>query len=125
MLSHTSLSPPAEWVEAAEQRKPRGEGAQVDKLYYVYMLANRRNGTLYVGVTNNIARRIWEHKNKVAEGFTKKHDICLLVWFETFNDINEAIVREKQLKGWNRAWKIRLIEEHNSGWNDLSERLNG
>lgn len=65
------------------------------------------------------------HKNNVAEGFTKKHKVHLLVWFETYGDINDAIAREKQPKGWNRAWKIRLIEEHNSGWNDLYERLNG
>ena len=89
------------------------------------MLASRRNGTLYVGVTNDIARRVWEHKTGVVEGFTKKHDVHLLVWYETYGDINDAIAREKQLKGWNRAWKIRLIEEHNSGWNDLYEALNG
>ncbi len=125
MLSHTSLSPPADRPKLQSSKGREGKGAQVDKLYYVYMLASRRNGTLYVGVTNDIARRIWEHKNKVAEGFTKKHEVHLLVWFETFNDIEEAIIREKQLKGWNRAWKIRLIEEHNSGWNDLSRYLNG
>ena len=89
------------------------------------MLASRRNGTLYVGVTNDIARRVWEHKTGVVEGFTKKHDVHLLVWYETYGDINDAIAREKQLKGWNRAWKIRLIEEHNSGWNDLMEKLTG
>ena len=97
----------------------------MEKLYYIYMLVSRRNGTLYVGVTNDLPRRVWEHKAGIAEGFTKKHDVHLLVWYETYNDINEAIVREKQLKGWNRDWKIRLIEKHNSGWNDLSEKLNG
>jgi putative endonuclease len=97
----------------------------MDKQYYVYMLASRRNGTLYVGVTNDLARRIHEHKEGLVEGFTKKHTVHLLVWLELHADINQAIVREKQLKGWNRAWKVRLIEEHNSGWNDLSQSVAG
>jgi putative endonuclease len=97
----------------------------MDKLYYVHMLASGRNGTLYIGVTNDLARRLYEHKEGLVEGFTKKHDVHLLAWFEAHNDINEAITREKQLKGWNRAWKIRLIEENNSGWNDLSQSLDG
>lgn len=97
----------------------------MEKLYDVYMLASGRNGTLYIGVTNDLARRVWEQKNRTAEGFTKKHDVHLLVWFETYGDINDAIAREKQLKGWNRAWEIRLIEEHNAGWNDLYEKING
>jgi putative endonuclease len=97
----------------------------MDKQYFVYMLASRRNGTLYIGVTNNLARRLHEHKEGLVEGFTRKHDVHLLVWFEAHNDIDEAISREKQLKGWNRAWKIRLIEEHNSGWNDLAQSLVG
>lgn len=77
----------------------RGKGTQVEKLYYVYMLASRRNGTLYIGVTNDILRRVWEHKSGFVEGFTKKHDVHLLVWYETYGDINDAIAREKQLKG--------------------------
>lgn len=96
----------------------------MEKLYTVYMLASRRNGTLYVGVTNDLARRISEHKRDLAEGFTRKHGVHLLVWYEHHSDINEAITREKQLKSWNRAWKIRLIEQHNSGWNDLFEKVN-
>jgi putative endonuclease len=88
--------------------------------YFVYMLASRRNGTLYVGVTNDLGRRIGEHKDKVVPGFTKRYGVILLVWYEAFADINDAIVREKQIKGWNRAWKIRLIEKDNSGWNDLA-----
>jgi len=118
-----SLSPPAERDPLRGSRE--GKGAQVAKLYYVYMLASCRNGTLYIGVTNDLARRIWEHKNGLAEGFTKNYGVQRLVWHETHEDINEAIAREKQLKGWNRAWKIRLIEEHNSGWNDLFERIDG
>jgi putative endonuclease len=95
----------------------------VQKLYYVYMLASRRNGTLYTGVTNDIGRRVWEHKSDLVEGFTKKYGVHILVWYETHEDINTAIAREKQIKRWNRAWKIRLIEKENSGWNDLYEKL--
>jgi putative endonuclease len=91
--------------------------------YFVYMLASRRNGTLYVGVTNDLARRIGEHKSKEAPGFTKRYEVGILVWYEAFGDINDAIAREKQIKGWNRAWKIRLIETENSGWNDLAAGL--
>ncbi|MBS0278384.1 MAG: GIY-YIG nuclease family protein [Proteobacteria bacterium] len=94
-----------------------------DHIYYVYMLASRRNGTLYVGVTNDIMRRTYQHKNELIEGFTKKYGIHILVWFESYGDIRDAIAREKQLKKWNRAWKIKLIEANNSGWNDLYERL--
>ncbi|HEY2836791.1 MAG TPA: GIY-YIG nuclease family protein [Rhizomicrobium sp.] len=91
--------------------------------YFVYMLASCRNGTLYVGVTNDLARRVDEHKNKAVPGFTRRYNVCLLVWYETFGDINDAIAREKQIKGWNRVWKIRLIEKENSGWNDLAPGL--
>lgn len=96
-----------------------------EHLYFVYMLASCRNGTLYIGVTNDVMRRTWEHKNNIAEGFTKRYGVHILVWYETFGDIGAAIAREKQLKGWNRAWKIKLIERTNSGWNDLYDRLLG
>jgi len=96
-----------------------------EHLYYVYILASRRNGTLYIGVSNDIMRRTWEHKNDLIEGFTQKYGAHHLVWFELHEDINVAIAREKQLKRWNRAWKIRLIEKTNSGWNDLYDRLLG
>ncbi len=91
--------------------------------YFVYMLASKRNGTLYVGVTNDLSRRSWEHKEKQVRGFTKRHGIDILVWYEIHSDINQAITREKQIKGWNRAWKLRLIEKNNSGWNDLAPDL--
>jgi putative endonuclease len=91
--------------------------------YFVYILASKRNGTLYVGVTNDLLRRIGEHKEKIVPGFTKRHGVDILVWYETYGDINDAITREKQIKGWNRAWKIRLIEKNNSGWNDLAPDL--
>jgi putative endonuclease len=87
------------------------------------MLASKRNGTLYVGVTNDLARRIAEHKDKVVPGFTRRHRVDILVWYEVHVDINDAIAREKQIKGWNRAWKLRLIEKDNSGWNDLAPGL--
>jgi putative endonuclease len=96
-----------------------------DHNYFVYILASRRNGTLYVGVTNDIVRRTWEHKTDLIEGFTKKYGVHILVWYEWYEDINIAIAREKRLKRWNRAWKIKLIEKENSGWNCLWERLTG
>jgi putative endonuclease len=91
--------------------------------YFVYMLASRRNGTIYIGVTNNIGRRVGEHKDKAIPGFTRRYGVSILVWYETYGDINDAIAREKQIKGWNRAWKTHLIEENNSGWNDLAASL--
>jgi putative endonuclease len=96
-----------------------------EHLYYVYILASQRNGTLYVGVSNDIMRRTWEHKNGLVEGFTGKYGVHTLVWYELHDDINVAIAREKRLKRWNRAWKISLIEKDNSGWNDLYARLRG
>jgi len=91
--------------------------------YYVYMLASRRNGTLYVGVTNDLARRSLEHREGGVRGFTQRYGVKLLVWYEEYGRVEDAIEREKQIKGWDRAWKIRLIEENNSGWNDLAEGL--
>jgi putative endonuclease len=88
--------------------------------YYVYILASKRNGTLYIGVTNNLERRIFEHKNKTIKGFTEKYDVNIPVYYEWFTNIVEAIKREKQLKKWNRAWKLALIESRNPEWIDLS-----
>lgn len=85
----------------------------------VYILTSKRNGTLYTGVTSDLAKRIWEHKNDLAEGFTKKYDVHMLVFFELHGDMFTAISREKQIKKWNRAWKIRLIESVNPEWRDL------
>ena len=87
--------------------------------YYVYILANKRNGTLYVGVTNDLVRRIYQHKNDLIAGFTQKYQIHRLVYYEVTNDVYAAIVREKQLKNWHRKWKIRIIEESNPEWRDL------
>jgi putative endonuclease len=91
--------------------------------YFVYLLASRRNGTLYVGVTNDLSRRSWEHREKKVPGFAKRYGVDILVWYEIHDDINQAIAREKQVKGWNRTWKLRLIEKNNSGWNDLAPGL--
>ncbi|HKI65300.1 MAG TPA: GIY-YIG nuclease family protein [Burkholderiales bacterium] len=85
----------------------------------VYILASRRNGTLYTGVTSDLIKRIWQHKNDLAEGFTRKHRIHILVWFERHQEMESAIRREKAIKEWNRAWKLRLIEEANPEWRDL------
>ena len=88
--------------------------------YYVYILASQKNGTLYIGVTNSIKRRMIEHQQKEIDGFTKKYKINKLVYFEEYQDIKDAIHREKCLKKWNRAWKIKLIEKDNPYWKDLS-----
>jgi putative endonuclease len=87
--------------------------------FYVYILASKRNGTLYIGVTNDIIKRVYEHKNNLIDGFTKKYNVHLLVYYEQTTDINSAIQREKQLKKWNRKWKLKLIEEDNPKWDDL------
>ena len=93
------------------------------KSYFVYILASKRNGTLYIGVTNNLIKRIWQHKNNLAEGFTKQYNVHLLVYFEETADVVSAIAREKQLKTWNREWKINLIQKNNPTWTDLYEGL--
>ena len=93
------------------------------KNYYVYILASNRNGTLYVGVTNDLMRRTYEHGEKQTNSFSKKYDVCRLVYFEQANDIEAALWREKNLKSWNRSWKIALIEEKNPEWSDLSVDL--
>ena len=91
--------------------------------YFVYILASKRNGTLYIGVTNSLLKRVDQHKNDVLQGFTKKYKVHNLVYYETFGRIQDAITREKQMKKWKRAWKIRLIEESNPNWEDLFETL--
>jgi len=87
--------------------------------YYVYILASKKNGTLYVGVTNNLVKRCYEHKQDLVEGFTKRYQVHTLVYYEIHSDVREAIKREKQIKKWNRSWKIRLIEEKNPQWREL------
>tara|TARA_R110000850_G_scaffold216765_3_gene342254 strand:+ start:118 stop:405 length:288 start_codon:yes stop_codon:yes gene_type:complete len=85
----------------------------------VYILASTRNGTLYVGVTSNLVQRVWQHKQHQADGFTKKFNVTDLVYFEVLEDMASAITREKQIKHWQRSWKIKLIEAHNPYWRDL------
>jgi len=87
--------------------------------YYVYIMASKRNGTLYIGVTNDLARRVYEHKNNLIPGFTSIHNVYCLVYYEAFGDVNEALLREKRIKKWNRQWKINLIVKVNPEWNDL------
>lgn len=94
-----------------------------EKNYFVYILTNRKNGTLYVGVTNDLARRIYEHKNNLVEGFTKKYNVHDLMYYEQCNDIESAINREKCIKKWYRKWKLELINSANPGWRDLYNEL--
>ena len=91
--------------------------------YYVYILANKRNGTLYIGVTSDLVKRIYEHKQKLVDGFTKKYGVDMLVYYELTENIDSAIQREKQLKKWNRDWKLSLIEKDNPKWEDLYPKL--
>ncbi len=88
---------------------------------YVYIMASRRNGTIYIGVTSDLQKRVWEHREGLIEGFTKKYDCKMLAWFERHDTIEAAIIREKQMKEWRRAWKLRRVEEMNPDWNDLFE----
>ncbi len=90
---------------------------------YVYILTDQRNGTLYVGVTSDLKKRVWEHKNKVVDGFTARYGLDRLVYYEVADDIRAAIIREKQLKEWKRIWKIELIEGFNPEWRDLYDDL--
>jgi putative endonuclease len=89
----------------------------------VYILASKRNGTLYVGVTSDLAKRVWEHKNDSVDGFSKRYGVHRLLYYELHGDMRSAITREKQLKKWNRAWKLELIEGKNPDWEDLWEEI--
>ncbi|MBL0688808.1 MAG: GIY-YIG nuclease family protein [Pseudoalteromonas sp.] len=89
----------------------------------VYILANKQNGTIYIGVTSDLVKRVWQHKNHVVTGFTEKYEVVQLVYFELLEDMINAIEREKQLKTWKRAWKIKLIEKENPDWNDLYDEI--
>ena len=89
----------------------------------VYILASKKNGTLYIGVTSDLVKRIWQHKNKIVSGFTDDYEVNTLVYFEQYDDMYAALTREKQLKTWNRPWKIRLIEKTNPNWLDLYNEI--
>ena len=93
------------------------------KNYYIYIMANKTNTTIYIGITSDIIKRVWEHKNKVIDGFTKRYNVNKLVYYEETTDVNSAIAREKQLKGWNRAKKNKLIESTNPNWDDLYDGI--
>ena len=95
----------------------------MSKQYYVYLITNERYGTLYVGVTNDLVRRIYEHREGVVQGFSKQHRLSRLVWFEAHDDILAAIGREKAIKRWRRDWKINLIQTTNANWDDLYESI--
>ncbi len=97
----------------------------MEKHFYTYILASQRNGTLYIGVTSDLVKRVWEHKNKVVEGFTEKYAVDKLVWYEVHGSAEAAIVREKRLKFWQRQWKLELIEKLNPDWKDLYEEIVG
>lgn len=91
----------------------------MDKQFYVYLMANRKLGTLYVGVTSNLIQRVYQHKNGLPDGFTKRYDCKMLVWYEVHSNAESAIMREKQMKNWKREWKINRISEMNPKWDDL------
>ena len=91
--------------------------------FYVYILASRQNGTLYVGMTDNLIQRVWMHKNEVVRGFTKQYGVKILVWYEQHESREAALTRERQMKKWNRAWKLQAIEQMNPLWSDLYEGL--
>ncbi len=93
--------------------------------YYVYMMTNKRNGTLYTGVSKDLVRRVYEHKHGILQGFTKRYGLKMLVWFEHHTDVSEAIKREKNIQAWKRQWKLEMIEKSNPNWNDLYEEITG
>lgn len=93
------------------------------KTFYVYILGSKRNGTVYIGVTSDLVKRIWEHKNKIIDGFTSQYSVSALVYFEQAESAETAIKREKQLKAWKRDWKLGLIEKNNPNWEDLYKTL--
>ncbi len=92
-------------------------------MFYVYLLASGKHGTLYLGVTRDLVRRVYEHKEKTKSGFTSRYDVDRLVWYEVFDDPTNAIMREKEIKKWRRDWKVTLIEENNPDWTDLYPRI--
>ena len=95
------------------------------KQFYVYMLASKPNGTLYTGVTSNLIQRVWQHKHDVIQGFTRKYNVKILVYYEVHENAESALTREKKIKKWRRAWKLGLIEDSNPEWRDLYEDILG
>jgi len=117
MKSYPLLEAPS----GKRQHPGRKEQTMTKREPAVYIMASKRNGTLYTGVTSDLPRRAWEHQHGLVEGFTKKYNVHLLVYYEYHDSMHSAITREKQIKKWNRAWKLKLIEEVNPNWNDLSK----
>jgi putative endonuclease len=105
------------------RRKQESRGATMHRQPAIYILASKRNGTLYIGVTSELAKRVWQHKNNVVEGFTRRYNVHQLVWYELHETMASAIAREKALKDWKRAWKLALIESSNPGWQDLYDTI--
>ncbi|MGB9714791.1 MAG: GIY-YIG nuclease family protein [Thermodesulfovibrionales bacterium] len=95
----------------------------MEKTFYVYILSSKRNGTLYIGVTSDLIKRVWEHKEKLVKGFTERYNVDKLLYYEQFQDVESAIKREKRLKKYNRKWKLNLIEKFNPEWKDLYDVL--
>ena len=91
--------------------------------FFVYVLASKRNGTLYVGMTDDLVKRVWQHRNDIMPGFTKKYSVKSLVWYEAHETRDSAFLRERQIKKWNRIWKLELIEKNNSSWRDLGDEV--
>jgi putative endonuclease len=116
---HTRLSSSAK----ADDPVLVGYRCSMGRSYWVYIVASKMGGTLYIGVTNDLVRRVYEHRTGLADGFTKKYQVHRLVYFEQYDDIESAIIREKRLKKWNRAWKIQLIEKDNPQWDDLYSQI--
>jgi putative endonuclease len=124
-LNHSSTG--ERWraeLHAYKSQRQRMRGNTMERMFFVYIVASRRNGTLYIGVTNNLARRIAEHKAGLVPGFTRQYEVNRLVYFELFESVREARAREYTMKRWRRAWKIELIETLNPDWRDLSAELN-
>jgi len=115
------ITPQETTIDSPFRRKT--ESSEKMSTYYVYILASKRNGTLYVGVTNDLIRRVYEHKNDFVEGFTNKYGVHRLVYFEECEDFDSARQREKRIKEWKRKWKIELIEKENPEWRDLYEEI--
>jgi putative endonuclease len=105
------------------QQVRHGERKEMEKQYYVYIVANKKNGTLYIGAARGLVKRIWDHKTEAVDGFTKKYGLKTLVYYEILNDYEEALKREKKLKKWPRQWKLNLINEMNPKWEDLYEKI--
>jgi putative endonuclease len=95
----------------------------VTKQFYVYILASKRNGTLYTGITSNLIQRVWQHKNNFIEGFTQRYNVNILVYYEVYENAQSAVTREKRIKKWRRTWKLQLIEKMNPQWRDLYEEI--